>query len=60
MVPPRYIILEVGDQLIRCLKNVSRFLSVEVPVIAFPDFVVVTQNAFPSHDIRQSVFEAVW
>jgi len=59
MVPPRDIIPEVHDQLLRCREQVSAFLSTEMPVIALPDFVVVAQNAFTTHDVRQSVFEPV-
>jgi len=59
MVPPRNIILEVGYQLIRRREQVSAFLSGEMPVIAFPDFVVIAQNAFSAHYVYQPVFEPV-
>jgi hypothetical protein len=51
MVPPRNIFLEVGDQLIRRSKSVGALLFAEMPVIAFPDFVVVAESAFSAHDI---------
>jgi len=59
MVPPRYVILEIGDQLLRCREHVGTFLSTEMLVIALPNFVVVAQNAFSTHDIRQPVLEPV-
>ena len=59
MVPPRDVILEVSDQLLRCREHVGAFLSTEMPVIALPDFVVVAQNAFSTYDVRQSVLEPV-
>jgi len=59
MVPPRYVILEIGDQLLWCREHVGSFLSTEMPVIGLPSFVVVTQNAFSTHDIRQPVLEPV-
>jgi hypothetical protein len=59
MVPPRNIILEVSDQLIRRREHVSAFLSSEMPVIAFPNFVVVAQNAFSAHYVCQPVLEPV-
>jgi hypothetical protein len=59
MIPPRYIILEIGDQLIWSRKNISAFLYTEMPMIAFSDFVVVAQNTFSTNNIRQSVLEPV-
>ena len=59
MVPPRNIILEVGNQLIRRCKNVGSFLTTEMLVVALPCFVIVAQNTFYTHDIRQPVFEPV-
>jgi hypothetical protein len=59
MVPPRNILLEIGDQPIRRSKSVGTFLFTEMPVIALPNFVVVAQNAFTTHDIGQPVFERV-
>jgi len=59
MVPPRDVILEVSDQLLRRRERIGALPSTEMPVIAFPNFVVVAQNAFSTHDIRQSVLEPV-
>ena len=59
MVPPRNILLEVGDQLIRRSESIDTFLFAEMPVIALPDFVVVAQNAFSTNDIGQPVLERV-
>jgi hypothetical protein len=59
MVPPRDVILEVSDQLLRCREHVGAFFAPEMPVIALPNFVVVAQNAFSTHDERQSVLEPV-
>jgi hypothetical protein len=39
--PPRNVIFEVGDQLIRRSKSVDTFPLTEMPVIALPNFVVV-------------------
>ena len=51
MVPPRNIILEVSNQLLRRCENVGVFLSFEMPVIALPSLIVISQNAFAKHDI---------
>jgi len=59
IVPPRDVILEVIYQLLRCREQVGAFLSTKMPVIALPNFVVVPQNAFSTHDERQTVLESV-
>ena len=59
MVPPRNVILKISDQMLRRSEHVRAFFATEVPVIAFPNFVVVTQNAFSTHDVRQSVLKPV-
>ena len=58
-VPPRNIILEVGDQLIGCCKNVGIFLTAKMLVVALPCFVIVAQHTFATNHIRQPVLEAV-
>jgi hypothetical protein len=57
MVPPRNILLEVGDQLIRRSKSIETFPFAEMPVIPLPDFVVVAQNTFTTHNMGQPVLE---
>jgi hypothetical protein len=59
MVPPRNIILEIGDQLIWRRKDIGAFRHTEMSMITFPDFVVVAQNAFSTNNVRQSVLEPV-
>lgn len=57
MVPLRYVILEIGDQLIRRRENVGAFLYAEKAMIALADFVVVAQNTLTANHIRQSELE---
>jgi hypothetical protein len=55
MVPPRNVVLKVSNQFIRRCEHISALFPVEVPVISFSNLVIVAQNAFSMHDIRQPV-----
>lgn len=60
MVPPRNVVLEIRDQLIRRSELVDHLFSIEVPVISFVSLVVVAQITFSAYDIRQPVLVSVW
>jgi hypothetical protein len=59
IVPPLNVTLEVGNQLLGRCEGVGEFGSVNMPVIAFPRFVVVAENAYAMDDIGKSILEAM-
>jgi hypothetical protein len=59
IVPPRYVTLKVGDQLLGCGEGVVAFLAAEVPMIAFACLIVEPQDTFAIYDIGEPVLERV-
>jgi hypothetical protein len=51
--------LKISHKLFRCREFVSPLDTAEVPVVTFADFVVVTNDTFSMHYVRQPVLEAM-
>lgn len=50
---------KISDQLIHCRENISRFHTVNVFMVTFPAFVVVTDHADPSPAEIEPIFVTV-
>ena len=59
IIPPRYVALKVGDQLLGRGEGVTAFLAAEVPMIAFTCFVVEPQNALAVYDVSEPILEGM-
>jgi len=59
IVPPRYVALKIGDQLLRRGEGVVAFLAAEVPIIAFACLVVEPQNALAIYNVGEPALKRV-
>ena len=59
IVPPRYVALKIGDQLLGRGEGVVTFLATEVPMITFACLIVEPQNALAIYNIGEPVLEPV-
>jgi hypothetical protein len=59
IVPPRYVALKIGDQLLGRGEGVVTFLATEVPMITFACLIVEPQNALAIYDVCEPVLERV-
>jgi len=50
-IPPHHVTFEVGEELLRCLKDVSIFLRVEMAMVALSCFIVVAYDAYTAYDV---------
>jgi hypothetical protein len=59
IVPPLNVVLEIGNQFLWSREGVGAFNLTNVPMIAFPKLVVVTENAFATNDVGEPILEAM-
>ncbi|HJS65986.1 MAG TPA: hypothetical protein VJ760_01470 [Nitrospiraceae bacterium] len=59
IVPPRYVALKIGDQLLGRGEGIVTFLTAKVPMIAFACLIVEPQNALTVYNVSEPVLEPV-